>query len=128
MLCVRARRLRQNFCERSGPQDLQGQVEGLEIRLSERSEFPYFPCSRLRRSCASSCFDGDDGEGRYYKLALCTIDLKNINLLYINSSSQLRCPGNIPIPPVAPPVVLTGATLGASRAVARRYAALERLG
>ena len=61
---VRARRLRQNFCERSGPQDLQGQVEGLEIRLSERSEFPYFPCSRLRRSCASSCFDADGGEGR----------------------------------------------------------------
>ncbi len=50
MLCVRARRLRQNFCERSGPQDLQGQVEGLEIRLSERSEFPYFPFSLLRRS------------------------------------------------------------------------------
>ena len=100
MLCVRARRLRQNFCERSGPQGLQGQLEGLEIRLSERSEFPYFPCSRLRRSCASSCFDGDDGEGRYYKLTLCTIDLKNINLSYINSSSQLRCPGNIPIPPV----------------------------
>ena len=125
---VRARRLRQNFCERSGPQDLQGQVEGLEIRLSERSEFPYFPCSRLRRSCASSCFDGDDGEGRYYKLALCTIDLKNINIPYINSSSQLSCPGNIPIPPVAPPVVLTGATLTPSRRVARRCAALERQG
>ena len=26
--------------------------------------------------------------------------LKNINLSYINSSSQLSCPGNIPIPPV----------------------------
>ena len=33
--------------------------------------------------------------------------LENINLPYINSSSQLACPGNIPIPPVAPPVVLT---------------------
>ena len=29
---------------------LQGQLKGLEIRMSERSEFPYFPCSRLRRS------------------------------------------------------------------------------
>ncbi len=93
------------------------------MRLSERSEFPYFPFSWLRRSCASSCFDTDAEEGHCYKLALCTIDLKNINIPYINSSSQLSCPGNIPIPPVAPPVVLTGATLGASRAVARRYAA-----
>ena len=46
MLCVRARRLRQNFCERSDPQGLQGQLEELEMRMSERSEFPYFPVSR----------------------------------------------------------------------------------
>ena len=47
---VRARRLGQNFCKRSGPQGLQSQRKGLEIRMSERSEFTYFPCSRLRRS------------------------------------------------------------------------------
>ena len=47
---VRARRLRQNFCERNGPQGLQDKLEGLELRLSERSEFPYFPFSWLRRS------------------------------------------------------------------------------
>ena len=47
---VRARRLRQNFCERSAPQGLRGQLEGLEIRMSEHSEFPYFPFSWLRRS------------------------------------------------------------------------------
>ena len=29
---------------------LQGQLEELEIRMSERSEFPYFPFSWLRRS------------------------------------------------------------------------------
>ena len=46
MLCVRARRLRQNFCERSDPQGLQGQLEELEMRMSERSEFPYFPVRR----------------------------------------------------------------------------------
>ena len=52
MLCLTSapRRPRQNFCERSGPQGLRGQLEGLGIRLSERSEFPYFPFSWLRRS------------------------------------------------------------------------------
>ena len=38
------------FASEAVRKDLQGQLEGLEIRMSERSEFPYFPFSWLRRS------------------------------------------------------------------------------
>ena len=56
---LRARLLRQNFCEWSDPQGMQGQLEELEMRMSERSEFPYFPVRRRFLSWDSSCFDKD---------------------------------------------------------------------
>ena len=75
----------------------------------------------------SSCFDGDAGEGRCYKLALCTIDLKNINLLYINSSSQLSCPGNVPIPPVLRHAIHGAQDTSAVRARRRPLRGLEKM-
>ena len=38
------------FASEAVRKDLQRKLEGLEIRMSERSEFPYFPFSWLRRS------------------------------------------------------------------------------
>ena len=61
---VRARRLRQNFCERSGPQGLQGLVEGLEIRLFERSEFRISlsaGCAGAERALVLTGTTGKDG-------------------------------------------------------------------
>ncbi len=72
--------------------------------MSERSEFPYFPVSWLRRSQASSCFDADDGQRH-----------TTINWLYLS------------LPSFATPSMALR-TLGTSCSVARRYAAFERWG